>query len=137
MLIVRRSKIGLSWQHSLALKADGTVTAWGDNGLGQLIIPPGLTNVVAIAAGGYFNLALIGDGPPVLNGLPVNAGWGSNVFHISLTSQNNSVYRLEYKNDLSDANWLGLPLVPGTGALLNLADPTATGRQRFYRVRRW
>jgi alpha-tubulin suppressor-like RCC1 family protein len=125
------------WQHSLALKADGTVSAWGDNSLDQLNIPAGLTNVVAIAAGGYFNLALVGDGPPTSNGFPADPDWRGNVFHISVASQINTVYRLEYKNELSDTNWVGLPLVAGTGRLLILADTTANGSHRFYRVRRW
>lgn len=61
--------------HNLALKADGTVWAWGYNFFGQLgagsydftdrAIPvqvPGLTNVVAIAAGGKGSMALKSDG---------------------------------------------------------------------------
>ena len=64
---------------SLALKADGTVWAWGFNGAGQLgdgtqtdrlapvqVQGPGgagnLTDVIAIAAGGYVSLALKSDG---------------------------------------------------------------------------
>ncbi len=38
------------YEHSLALKMDGTVAAWGDNFYGQTNIPVGLSNVVAIAA---------------------------------------------------------------------------------------
>ena len=56
--------------HSLALKADGTVVGWGDNGFGETNIPAGLTNVVAIAAGNYHSLALKADGTVV--------GWGNN-----------------------------------------------------------
>ena len=47
--------------HNLALKADGTVVAWGDGTYGQTAVPPGLTNVVVIQAGGYHNLALKAD----------------------------------------------------------------------------
>ncbi len=50
------------YYHGLALKSDGTVTAWGDNGFGQTNIPVGLSNVVAIAAGLDYNLALKSDG---------------------------------------------------------------------------
>jgi alpha-tubulin suppressor-like RCC1 family protein len=54
--------------HSLALKADGTVVAWGASGVGtnvnfgQTIVPADLTNAVAIAAGGHHSLALRADG---------------------------------------------------------------------------
>ena len=70
--------------HSLALRTDGTVAAWGWStyngpdfvlGFGQLTsgqtnMPAGLTNVVAIASGGYHNLALKADGTVV--------AWGDN-----------------------------------------------------------
>ncbi len=52
--------------HSLALRTDGTVAAWG-SGAGTNV-PPGLTNAVAIAAGGGFSLALRADQSVI--------GWG-------------------------------------------------------------
>ena len=51
--------------HSLALKYDGTVVAWGDNSAGQTNVPAGLSNVVAVAAGGFHSLALKNDGSVV------------------------------------------------------------------------
>jgi len=56
--------------HSLALKADGTVVAWGYDGYGQTDVPSGLTKVVAIAAGADHSLALKANGSVV--------GWGYN-----------------------------------------------------------
>jgi hypothetical protein len=38
---------------------------------------------------------------------------------------------------LTLTNWTALPVVNGTGAILQLADPRATNAHRFYRVRRW
>ena len=56
--------------HSLALRSDGTVVAWGDDGDGQANVPFGLNNVVAVAAGGFNSLALKNDGSVVT--------WGDN-----------------------------------------------------------
>jgi hypothetical protein len=46
------------------------VTAWGYNSSGQTTVPSGLSNVVAIAAGGWHSLALKADGAVL--------GWGRN-----------------------------------------------------------
>src|SRR2546428_1636738 len=56
--------------HSLALLANGTVIAWGDNSFQQASVPLGVTGVVAIAAGDYHSLALRSDGTVV--------AWGDN-----------------------------------------------------------
>jgi hypothetical protein len=64
--------ISTSYLHSLALKADGTVAAWGHNDKGQCNVPAGLANVVAVSAGYYHSLALKADGTVV--------GWGGNFY---------------------------------------------------------
>src|SRR6266403_887881 len=51
--------------HSLALKNDGTVVAWGDNSAGQSSVPTGPGTVIAVAAGGYHSLGLRNDGTVV------------------------------------------------------------------------
>jgi alpha-tubulin suppressor-like RCC1 family protein len=56
--------------HAVALRADGTVVAWGDDSNGATGVPSGLKNVTAISAGNYFNLALKRNGSIV--------GWGHN-----------------------------------------------------------
>jgi hypothetical protein len=45
----------------LAGHAASEVVAWGDNGYGQTNVPSGMSNVVAIAAGGDYSLALMGQ----------------------------------------------------------------------------
>jgi len=44
--------------HSLGLKADGSVVAWGRSQSGQTQVPLGLGNVVGLATGGNFSLAI-------------------------------------------------------------------------------
>jgi hypothetical protein len=51
--------------HSLALRTDGTVVAWGDNTWGQTNVPVGLSEVVAISAGFAHSVALKADGKVV------------------------------------------------------------------------
>jgi alpha-tubulin suppressor-like RCC1 family protein len=61
--------------HSLALKRDGTVQAWGYDGYGGADVPSGLTDVVALAGGVQFSLALKRDGTVV--------GWGGDAYGAS------------------------------------------------------
>ena len=76
--------------HTLALKSDSTVVAWGAGETnnaqfgndGQSIVPVGLSNVVAIAAGGYDSLALQADGKVVCWG---NNGYRQNDLPVGLT----------------------------------------------------
>ena len=55
----RFTRIAAGTYHSLALKMDGTVVAWGNNLSGQTRVPGGLDGVVAIAAGFTHSLALV------------------------------------------------------------------------------
>lgn len=67
-----RAGVDLGGGHSVAVKRDGTVWAWGHNGFGQLgdgssvarstpARVPGLTGITAIAAGKFHTLALGND----------------------------------------------------------------------------
>ena len=114
----------------MALKSDGTVWAWGA-GVGsdtnvdylQNIVPTNLNDVVQIAAGDVHSLALVGNGPPVIQVVLTQPILGTNGFSVSLPTQNGRVYQLEYKNSLTDSAWLSLPLHAGTGGMLQLTDP--------------
>jgi len=57
-----------SWQHSLALRGDGRVIAWGPDFYGETVVPAAATNVVAVTAGNYYSVALREDGSLVIWG---------------------------------------------------------------------
>ena len=59
------SSLAAGSYHSLAIKSDGTVEAWGLNSLGQTSVPTDLTGVVQVAAGATHSLALKSDGTVV------------------------------------------------------------------------
>ena len=56
--------------HSLALKEDGTIVAWGENDFGRCDIPSPNADFVAVAAGYYHSLGLKGGG--------TGLAWGRN-----------------------------------------------------------
>jgi len=56
--------------HSLGLKEDGSIVAWGDNYCGQCNLPSPNSGFVAVASGWYHTLGLKGDGSIV--------AWGYN-----------------------------------------------------------
>jgi S-adenosylmethionine hydrolase len=92
--------------HSLALKSDGTVVAWGTDNRGDTAVPAGLSNVVAVAEGDGFSLALKSDGTVTAWGNPFNNGSAvptglSNVVAISA----GSTHSLALKSDGTVVPW--------------------------------
>lgn len=57
--------------HTLGLRQNGTVIAWGADSIGQTNVPNGLTNVIAISGGGSHSLALLENGTVRV--------WGNNI----------------------------------------------------------
>ena len=130
--------------HYLALKTNGTVVAWGAGvgssqyvDYGQTSVPAGLTNVMQIAAGRLHSLALVGGGPPVLEVPLTVVGLTTNGFAAKSPTRNGRVYRLEYKNALTNQTWNAFPLEAGLGGTNEFIDPAHSSAQRFYRVSRW
>ena len=99
--------------------------------------PTGLTNIQAIAVGNIGGVALVGDSPPSMSAAASGVTRYRGGFRLTVASQSGRVYRLEHKNTLAEAGWVGLPLVAGNSSALTLTDPAAASTQRFYRVRRW
>jgi len=131
--------------HNLALKQDGTVVAWGAGTNSadasvfyqQNLVPRGLSNVTQIAGGNVHSLALVAGGPPPSKVFVTGTMAGINGFSARIPSRPGKVYRLEYKDFLSDTTWTALPLQAGQFPQLELADPDTTTAQRFYRIRQW
>ncbi len=73
--------------HNLVLQSNGTVVAWGYNSAGQCNVPFGLTNVIAIAAGGAHNLTVKADSTVVAWGAgATNSGYGQSTIPAGLSN---------------------------------------------------
>ena len=73
----QHATIAAGGNHSLGVKTDGTVAAWGYNVYRQSTVPAGLAGVKEVSAGVFHSLALKSDGTVV--------AWGSNLFDESTT----------------------------------------------------
>jgi hypothetical protein len=125
--------------HSLALRSDGSVVAWGANWNGQCNVPAilqgGTGDAIAVAAGTHHSAALLGGI------LPIPKLWNparqGTAFSVLVQSLNRKSYALEYENALGATNWTTVFTCAGNGALTLLHDLSATGSPRFYRMRQW
>jgi alpha-tubulin suppressor-like RCC1 family protein len=81
--ISEATQVSGAYYHSVALRANGSVVAWGYNGSGQLgdgtltnsptpVAVKGISNAIAVAAGGYSSMALLANGTVVT--------WGDNEY---------------------------------------------------------
>jgi alpha-tubulin suppressor-like RCC1 family protein len=87
-------QVAAGGEHSLALLANGTVVAWGDNGNGQLgdgnttdsdvpVAVKGLTKVRAVAAGDLFSVAVLANGTVMSWGYNGNGQLGDGTYNDS------------------------------------------------------
>jgi hypothetical protein len=128
--------------HSLALRSDGTVVAWGAGGPGMSGFthhgqsnPPGnLSGVIAIAARGHRSLALVAELPAL--SLEISLVGGLPALRLS-GGDTSEQYVLEYVSQLSATpNWTALPGIILPDSSQSVVDSTATGAaRRFYRAR--
>ncbi len=80
-LIGRFTAIASGRAHSLALKSDGSIVAWGRNVEGEAT-PPAGNNFIAVAAGAVHSLALKSDGSIV--------AWGENIYGLATPPAGNN-----------------------------------------------
>ena len=62
-------------------------------------------------------------------------GFMDNTFLLSVRTVDGANYFLEYKNQLTNSNWITLTNRVGDGALRTFVDPAPTSPTRFYRLR--
>ena len=75
-------------------------------------------------------LTFAGATPPRL----INPRLNGSVFSVSLQTFSNDTYYLQYKNALTDSNWITVASMAGDGTVRTLMDTNAVVPQRFYRV---
>src|SRR3989442_5778677 len=54
--------IGAGWYHSFARRGDGSAVLWGYNNYNDIIIPPGISDMIAMAGGQDHTIVLHGNG---------------------------------------------------------------------------
>ena len=123
----RFTKIAAGGDHSLALTSGGTVVAWGD--VSQSPVPAGLSNVIAIAAGGWYSLALVAS-PSV--SLQIQLAGNNLILSWPSSSQN---FVLQTTTHLADPNsWVTLTNAPAVVNLRNAVTTSISGAQAFFRL---
>jgi alpha-tubulin suppressor-like RCC1 family protein len=132
--------IAAGWYHSLAVKSDGTVAAWGAGNpsnpnnptdlfdWGQSVVPAGVDGVVAVAAGSWHSLALVG-GPRLAPPAPQPDG----SMELILTGIPGWTYTVDVSSDL--VNWTPLGSFVSTNSVTPFPDAAANNfSRRFYRA---
>jgi hypothetical protein len=120
--------IAAGYFHSLALKSDGTVTAWGSNWAGT--VPAGLTGVIDIAAGESHNLALVADAPALVvqaSGENVLLSWPPWAQGFALQSTTNLV---------DDDSWTPALTTAVVEGSQNRVTDAIAGPAKFYRLKK-
>jgi hypothetical protein len=107
---------------------------------GQAMVPSGLRNVIAMAAGSEHSMALVAEPVlPTLRAQPQTSGeLQTNGFRFLLSDDPDFAYIVEYSPNCADWFELGTNLITRlAGNEVEFVDTSATNvMQRFYRARR-
>ena len=64
----------------------------------------------------------------------VSPSFSAGTFRFSIATENGVTYEAQYKHELSDVTWQTLRVIPGTGAVVEITDPSPAPDHRYYRV---
>ncbi|SDM15164.1 PKD domain-containing protein [Lentzea albidocapillata subsp. violacea] len=120
--------------HSVALKADGRVIAWGDDTHGQLKVPSqALSGVIAISAGAAHSLALKADGSVIQWGRKDNGERDvpDEAQHSVVAISAGQSESMALKNDGRVIVWGGAQMQPVPEAVTNGVVGIEVGNQKF------
>jgi hypothetical protein len=128
---------------NLALNSDGSITAWGDNSADELNFPPDLTNVVQMAGGMNFGLAIgnqlpqvFSDSPPapVLSDEQWVSDSGKVAFTFTFQNVSNATYGVWASTNLTNWSWMGTAIEVNPGQYLYQDSSASNPPACFYRL---
>jgi len=136
---------GVPRNYIARLNADGSLDATFDPGAGadaaiyalalqpdaKILIAGAFAKFEGVARSGIARLQNTLTTPATVL---MNPAFSNGVFQAEVWTMNGKSYTLQFKNALSDTNWILLPAVTGDGGTKILTDPAPTTPQRFYRV---
>ena len=126
------SRLKTGDQHSVALTRDGLVVTWGGNRYGQLDVPPGLTNIVGISAGGGVTAVFLAQTPAVrARFLPMNLR--DRIPQLDLLAEPGRQFEIHSSSDLG-AWQLKATLTNATGWMRFRGSSATNSPTRFYRA---
>jgi alpha-tubulin suppressor-like RCC1 family protein len=133
-LITNALAVAAHGNHSMALRKDGHIIAWGNNAAGQINVPEGLSNVVAIATGDAHSLALVDQTGHTAWHL-INPRLTGEGMTVKLRTERGRLYVIE-KQTAGDPEWHVIDRLPGNGAVRQITIPTHHSTHGFLRARR-
>jgi alpha-tubulin suppressor-like RCC1 family protein len=119
--------------HSLALRSDGTLWAWGANDHGQLGNGDETTNSALSPTEVVWPVPTNAVSPLLLTVAPLPAAQGS--VTLAFLSTSGASYTIQVSTDLGSANWSSYTNCSGNGSNCQFTIPVLGASDQFFRIR--